>query len=223
MRQVLSGVAARAPTGVTRSPWDREYMLAADRYVLGTAPSALALELAAMLPPAARVLELGCGEGRDSVFFATRGFEVSGLDTSRAGLEKARRLAAERGVEVRWIQATLPEVPASGPFDLVYSCGSLHYVARRHRRGLFGRLRRVTQRGGLHAHIVFTDRIVYAEHGEVVAYFATGELRSYYADGPIVRCAQGEIACAGDGIEHIHSVEVLVARPLPRAGRPTAN
>lgn len=201
-----------APRAIrTRSPWDREYVRTPDSYLWGTAPSALAHDLAALVPPGGRILDLGCGEGRDSVFFASRGFSVTGLEVSRAGLRKAERLAAEQGVAVRWIECALPDLPAIGPFDLVYSCGSIHYVARSDRARLFHGLRAMTAPGGLHAHIVFTDRLIYSEKGEVVAYFAPGELTRAYVPADVLRHEEGLIPCAQDGRPHLHSVEVLVA------------
>jgi tellurite methyltransferase len=193
------------------SPWDDEYARTPDSYLWGTGASPLARELAPLVRPGGRVLDLGCGEGRDSVFFAANGFEVTGLEASAAGLEKARRLAAERRVDVRWIECALPELPAIGPFDLVYSCGSIHYVARAHRPRLLRRLRGMTVPGGLHAHIVFTDRVIYAEKGEVVAYFAPGELRRAFTPAEVLRREEGLIPCAQDGRRHFHSIELLVA------------
>ncbi len=194
-----------------RSPWDQEYAKTPDSYVWGTAPSALARELVAVLPARSRVLDLGCGEGRDSVFFAGHGLRVTGLDPSSAGLRKAERLAAERGVRVRWIESALPALPPLGDFDLVYSCGSIHYVARADRPVLFRRLRQMTVPGGRHAHIVFTDRLIYRERGEVVVYFEPDELARFFRPREIVRREERLIPCAQDGQPHEHSVEVLVA------------
>src|SRR5262245_54575672 len=106
----------------TFSPWDEEYERTPGSYLWGTSASPLARDLVSLMRPGGRILDLGCGEGRDSVYFAEHGFEVTGLEASRAGLQKARRLAAERGVAVCWIECALPELPAIGPFDLVYSC-----------------------------------------------------------------------------------------------------
>jgi tellurite methyltransferase len=194
-----------------RSPWDREYERTPDTYVWGTEPSPLARELVGVLPEGARVLDLGCGEGRDSVFFASRGLEVTGLDPSGAGLRKAERLAAERGVGVRWIESALPALPRLGDFELVYSCGSIHYVARADRAALFRRLREITVPGGRQAHIVFTDRRIYEERGEVVVYFEPGELARFFAPREILRREERLIPCAQDGRPHEHSVEVLMA------------
>jgi tellurite methyltransferase len=200
-----------AATPPTQSPWDREYEKTPDSYVWGTTPSSFAVELVAGVPSGGRVLDLGCGEGRDSVFFASHGFDVTGLEASRAGLRKAERLAAERGVRVRWVESALPDVPSLGDFDLVYSCGSIHYVPRRDRVQLFQYLREITAPAGRHAHIVFTDRWIYTERGEVVEYFGPGELARFYAPGEVLRREERMISCAQDGRPHLHSVEVLVA------------
>lgn len=197
-----------------RSPWAREYARTPNRYIWGTEPSAFARSVAPLLEPGERVLDLGCGEGRDSVFFATRGCDVTGVDASRAGLVKAERLARERGVRVRWVHGDMARVPVEGPFHFVYSCGAVHYVPRRVRPRFFARLTALTRPNGRHAHLVFTDRVVYVEKGEVVDYFTDGELREAYADWEILQHESGTIACAQDGTPHRHGVEELVARAV---------
>lgn len=97
--------------------WDQKY--AATELVWGAGPNRfLAPEIAHLLP--GKALDLGCGEGRNAIWLAERGWEVTGVDFSEVGLEKARRLAAERGVEVEWMHADLLEYrPTPGFFDLV--------------------------------------------------------------------------------------------------------
>lgn len=197
---------------MTKSPWAREYARTPHEYIWGTEPSAFARELAALLPPRERVLDLGCGEGRDSVFFAAAGFAVTGLEVSAAGLRKAERLALERGVDVRWLRGDMAHMDIGGPFGLVYSCGGIHYVARDRRMRLIGRLKRLTRAGGYHAFVVFTDRAVYPEKGEVIDYFAPGELHRAYGDWQVLRSEEDRIACARDGVPHHHSVERFLAR-----------
>jgi len=199
-----------------RSPWAREYARTPNAYIWGTRASALARRVSALLPAGARVLDLGCGEGRDSVFFAERGFDVTGVDIARSGLSKAERLASGRGVRVHWVRGDIGAPDARrlvvGLFDLVYSCGAIHYVPRALRTRLFARLRTHTREHGLHAHVVFTDRAVYVEKGEQIDYFAPGELAGLFADWPILAREQRLIRCGQDGTVHCHSVEQLVAR-----------
>ncbi len=197
---------------MTRSPWAREYARTPNEYIWGLGPSEFAREVRRLLPPGARVLELGCGEGRDSVFFATCGCEVTGVDVSAAGLHKAQELARAHGVEVRWVRAGAARFAPAGSFDLVYSCGAIHYVPRRQRTRLFPRLQALTRPGGYHAHVVFTDRHIYRERSELIDYFTDGELSRAYADWLILRCEPVMITCAQDGTPHRHSVEQFIAK-----------
>ena len=195
-----------------RSPWARVYLQTPDDYIWGTNPSGFAREIAELLPPGARVLELGCGEGRDSVFFGSLGFDVIGVDSAETGIEKAKRLARERGASVRWMTGDMAEIDVEGPLDLVYSCGAVHYVPRADRDRLLRATKALTRPGGLHGHIVFTDREIYIEFGEVIDYFRLGEIVRLYADWTILVREEGTIECAQDGTRHRHSVEKLIAR-----------
>lgn len=86
--------------------WDERF--AQDAYVYGTEPNDFLRAFASKLPPPpARVLSLAEGEGRNGVYLAGLGHEVTAVDSSRVGLEKARRLADEKGVEIETVQADL--------------------------------------------------------------------------------------------------------------------
>ena len=204
---------------MTRSPWAREYVRKPNEYIWGLSPSTFAREIRALLPSGARVLELGCGEGRDSVYFASCGCDVTGVDVSAAGLGKAERLARAHGVRVRWVRADAAHDVPAGPFDLVYSCGAIHYVPRRRRPRLFARLKARTRPGGYHAHVVFTDGRVYVEKRERVDYFTQAELAQAYGDWRILRCEPRLIRCAQDGVPHRHSVQQLVAQAVDASRR----
>lgn len=70
--------------------------------------------------PAGRAVDLACGEGRNSIWLAEQGWEVTGLDFSPVGLAKAERLADLRGVEVTWVESAVENwKPAPGGYDLV--------------------------------------------------------------------------------------------------------
>ncbi len=86
--------------------WDERY--SNPEYVYGTEPNQF---LAAHFNkiPKGRVLEIGAGEGRNGVFLAIKGYQVTAVDQSGVGLKKARRLAEEKGVEIETIEANLAE------------------------------------------------------------------------------------------------------------------
>jgi len=85
--------------------WDRRF--ATDEYVFGVEPNAFLASQHSCFAPGMRVLEIGCGEGRNCVWLAQWGCHVTGIDISQAALAKAARLAAERKVEVQWIHADI--------------------------------------------------------------------------------------------------------------------
>ncbi len=84
--------------------WDEKF--SADHYIYGTDPNDfLAAQVGAI--PKGRVLCIGDGEGRNGVFLATQGYQVTSVDSSRVGLGKAQKLAAEKGVTLETVVADL--------------------------------------------------------------------------------------------------------------------
>lgn len=74
--------------------------------VWGTEPNQFLAEFAAGLSPR-RVLDLGCGQGRNSVWLAKQGHTVAGVDQSEVGLGQSRRLAEQHGVQAEFVLADL--------------------------------------------------------------------------------------------------------------------
>ncbi len=105
------------------------YDCEAERYVAmmaqGSARSLSARFLAPFLdrlPPAAQVLELGCGGGRDTLTMLERGFRVDATDGSRA---MAREAEALTGQSVRVLR--FAELEAVSAYDAVWAHASLHH------------------------------------------------------------------------------------------------
>ncbi|MCQ4121089.1 class I SAM-dependent methyltransferase [Rhodococcus tibetensis] len=80
------------------SAWDERY--SQSEFVWGAPPNAVVVEQVTTLPRG-RALDLACGEGRNALWLATRGWEVTGLDYSAVAIDKARRVAADAPRSVR--------------------------------------------------------------------------------------------------------------------------
>ena len=78
-------------------------------YLYGTHPNEFLVSQVYRLPPGARVLVLGDGEGRNGVWLAEQGYDVTTVDYSTVGCEKARQLADERDVSIAVHCADLTE------------------------------------------------------------------------------------------------------------------
>ncbi len=99
--------------------WDARY--AGSELVWGSEPNRFVAAELDTLPPG-RALDVACGEGRNAIWLASRGWDATGVDFSAAAIERARRLAADAGVTDRTefvvgdvVTGALP----SGPFDVV--------------------------------------------------------------------------------------------------------
>ncbi len=75
--------------------WNARY--AGEKYLFGKEP-VLALKNHLEHLKKGRCIEIAVGEGRNAVFLAQNGFQVEGIDCSSVGIEKAKKLAAEKNV-----------------------------------------------------------------------------------------------------------------------------
>ena len=103
-----------------RIKWDERYQ--GEEYFFSLGPSrflADSLELVSSLLPGRRALDLACGEGRNSIYLARNGFEVTAVDISGQGLERGRKRALQLGVTVDFVQADLDEWRPRGSYHLI--------------------------------------------------------------------------------------------------------
>ena len=101
----------------SRTDWNERY---AGSELLSTAqPNRFLVSEVAQLRPG-RALDVACGEGRNAVWLAERGWKVTGVDFSDVALAKARKLAESRNVEADWVEGDLLDYrPERRAFDLV--------------------------------------------------------------------------------------------------------
>ena len=112
--------------------WDDYY--AAKGTPIRRLPSQFAAFVAGELEGRHRVIELGCGDGRDAMFFASYGHDVIGIDASHAAIDACRRLAATLGEDASFLVSRIDASDlsarvrgASGP-RVVYARFFLHAI-----------------------------------------------------------------------------------------------
>ncbi len=100
-----------------RDAWDARYREA--QWVWSLTPNRFVAEHLADLPPG-RALDLACGEGRNALWLAARGWRVTAVDFSQVALDKGRQRADQDGLVLDWVAADATAYePAAGSFDLV--------------------------------------------------------------------------------------------------------
>ena len=117
--------------------WDQRY--AVGQYVYGTDPNAFFREELKKLTPGKLLLPAE-GEGRNAIYAASRGWEVTAFDTSSEGRNKALRLAEQRGVSIQYQLAgyrnvLLPE-DYFNSVAMIYAHAPAAGRTQRHRRML---------------------------------------------------------------------------------------
>lgn len=194
----------------------------AQGYYWGLAPNALCYDLMCLKPPVKpyRVLDMGCGEGKDAVFLAKNGYRVSAFDLAESGLDKARRLAEQHHVDVRFFKADINDYQPDEAFDVVFSSGVLHYVRPDRRKPLFDALKACTPAGGLHVLNVFVHKPFLPEAPDLeeaeraVPPWHSGELMGYYADWLLRTSTETIFDCQSAGIPHKHCMDVVIAEKM---------
>lgn len=197
---------------------ERERAYGRAEYYWGTEPNDLAVRTAELVSGERRsptVVDIGAGEGRDAVFFAERGCEVYAVDVSPNGLAKADRLADERGVSIRTLEADANAVELPEAMDVVYSIGTVQYVRPENRDTQFDHFKERTTDGGLHAVFAFVDRPEIPTPPDWTAnehFYSPGELAGYYDDWEVVETDEIVFEDDSGGEPHEHAAETVIAR-----------
>lgn len=133
-----AGPASADPRDQER--WDGKY--AKDAYIFGKEPIPFLKEHVGLLPKG-RALDIAMGQGRNGVYLATQGFQVTGLDISGKGLAMARRLAEERHVSIDTQVVDLESAQLDKQAYDVVLC--IYYLQRE----LFPRMKDALKSGGM--------------------------------------------------------------------------
>ena len=100
--------------------WNERY--SETEYIFGTEPNDFLKENFQKIPAGGKVLCLAEGEGRNAVFLAEQGYQVTAMDMSEVGLNKALKLAKDRGVEISTQVADLTDYDfGAGEWDSIVS------------------------------------------------------------------------------------------------------
>jgi tellurite methyltransferase len=170
-------------SSIDRDKWNAKY---AAGEVGGSEPSLVLAALDRWLPRRGRALDVAGGAGRNALWLAKRGLDVTLADVSSAGLAIARQRAAEQNLPLATLETDLEDQPfPPGPWDLIVSVCYLW-------RPLFAVYPAVLARGGTLVVIEPTTENL-SRHPKPPAQFLLqpGELRLLAAGLEIVHYAEG--------------------------------
>lgn len=200
--------------------WNTRYRDAGDDYLFGTEPNRFLAHRADLLRDGRNALAVADGEGRNSVWLAEQGLDVTAIEISAIALEKARRLAAGRQVAIRFLQADMlapgwPPAEMHADFDWVIGI-FIQFAGAAERVRQFAAMKALTRRGGRILLQGYTPRqLEYRTGGPgVLENLYTGEiLRAAFADWIIEELVEYEDEIAeGPGHKGRSALIGMVAR-----------
>lgn len=190
-----------------------------EEYYWGLMPNSICYDIMKILPPTKpyRLLDIGCGEGKDAVFFAKCGYSVTAFDLSSRGIEKAKLLARHNQTEVNFFQANLLDYRLDSDYDIIFCSGAMHILPTSERNALCDHLKEHTTENGINALNVFVkkpfiSRAPDASDEEEKYPWYSGELFGYYHDWFFHTCREDVFDCDSSGISHKHCMDTLIAQ-----------
>jgi tellurite methyltransferase len=166
--------------------WEESFASHPEGWFFGAEPSTLARRVIHFfrmldLPTKGRLLDLGCGEGRDVVFFAGAGFEVEAVEGSPTGVSRSRGALARAGLEASVAQGDLATFAFDGMYDLIFANNSLQFVGERALERIH-EIRAHTGPGGWNAVGMFTREESEGKREPDVYLLESRELKTLYGD-----------------------------------------
>jgi cyclopropane fatty-acyl-phospholipid synthase-like methyltransferase len=202
------------------SVWDERY--ASEEYLFGTEPNEFLVSQRHLLKPGMNCLAVADGEGRNGVWLAQQGLQVLSVEASAVALEKAKKLAQQRGVAIDFEQADLAHWQwGENRFDVVAAI-FIQFAPPGLREQMFANIRRCLKPGGLLLLQGYTPRqLEYKTGGPPVAenMYTEALLRNAFGDMEIMHLREHDDHI-GEGTAHsgMSALIDLVARKRDTSG-----
>ncbi len=172
---------------------------------LDAAPIPLLVKTAVGLAPG-KALDLACGAGRNALWLAEHGWEVTAVDGAAAAIEILQNRAAERGLEINAVLADLEK----GEFEIEPARWDLVAMCYYLQRNLFEPAKRGVAPGGILISIVHING---PGEEDGPHRLRPGELEKYFAGWEILHRYEGK---ANDAAHRRAVAEIVARRPLAR-------
>jgi|TARA_B100002003_G_C13913551_1_gene444499 tellurite methyltransferase len=138
------------------------------------------------------VLDIGGGEGRNAIFLAEKGFDVTVIDISSEGIKKLNNLAKEKNLDIETSIRDVIEDRIKKNYDIMVSSFMLHHLDKAEALGLIGNMMQHTSPGGFNVIATFTkDGDFFRKKPDTKQFYPDlGQIKEIYKDWEIVTYAE---------------------------------
>lgn len=155
----------------------------------GTEANPFIQEQATLIPPNSEILELGAGDGRNSVYLAELGHNVTAIDDSAARLGTLKSLAAERRVSIRSVHRDVLEWEPGQEWDALVM--TFLDISSDQLPELFQKIQTLLAPGGYYIGLLEPGPYGDGDPDEEDAEWCD-ELDNYFEEGKVLRCERAE-------------------------------
>lgn len=135
-----------------------------------------------------RALDLGCGGGRNALWLASQGFDVTAWDKHPGSLARLRDIAAAEGFDsMKIAEQDLNQLTFDGEYDFILSTVVMMFLQPQAIPRLIGDMQRATAAGGYNLIVAAMDSADYPKLEMFPFGFKEGELRDYYAGWEVIK------------------------------------
>ena len=188
-----------------------------DEYYWGLEPGDFLFELIKLCPPTenTKVLDIGCGEGKDAVFMAEKGYDVTAFDLTENGIRKTIALAHKRGVKVNAYVDDINTFETDEQFDIIFSTGTVQYIFDENKEAFFKKLEKITKPNGIVFINVFVEKSFLElppDWDKEEKMWKSGELFTYFSDWKFEKIDEVIFEDNSGGIPHYHCMDTIICR-----------
>lgn len=195
--------------------WENEY-LNKEKSTFGN-PSKEVEDIVSLLPKGAKVLDVGCGDGRHSLYLATLGYQVDAFDISENAINKIDYLKERNNLNIKTFVCDVLDFEFKYKYDLIIVHGVLQFIKRDKQPEIIELLKRWTNIDGYHIIALFTDEEPVPEDLKdvMVGVFKNEEIKDYYSEWEIKMFESYKFNDEHEnGIKHRHALNKIVARKV---------
>ena len=159
------------------------------------------LNAASVIKPG-KTLDLGCGNGRNSLYLAANGFDVTAWDKNPASIANIESIKAKEGIAN--LQTAIKDLNAlsfDGEYDFILSTVVLMFLEAQTIPGLIANMQRCTRAGGYNLIVAAMDTDDYPCTVGFPFAFKAGELKDYYAGWELLKY--------NEDVGELHRTDVL--------------
>ena len=193
--------------------WEEEY-LNKERATFGN-PSKEVEDIVQHLPRDAKILDVGCGDGRHALYLAKLGFSVDAFDISKNAIEKLNYLKSIHDLNLNTWVCDVLDFDFQYPYDLIIIHGVLQFIDKSKQPTVIELLKKWTKAEGYHIIALFTDEESIPDDLKdvMVGVYKNEEIKDYYREWKIEMFENRKFRDVHEnGIKHCHAMNKLIAK-----------